>query len=455
MGWHYTLAELASIIGTEAPSANPVFHAVSKDTRTLQPGDVYFALKGEQFDGEAFVANAFAAGASAAVCTAPHDEGDCLVVPDALAALQQFAAHHRNRFSVPIVAITGSCGKTTAKDFTAALLATRYTVTKSEGNLNNEIGCPLSILNLNDDTGIAVLEMGANHMGEIRSLCSWARPTEAAITMIAPAHLEGFGSIDRVAEAKSEIAQSLSAEGVFYVNNDDPRCVAIAKKLDCEIASFGTGGHVALRDYRRREDGEVDLQIDPIGAIRLPIACRAHVTNVLLAVAVGLRHGVDEFEGPLRDALRHATRFTLRKMGPLHIIDDTYNANPASMKAALDALHEQPGNGERWAALGDMLELGEDAAAFHEEIGAHAAELGTVRVYARGEHAPDMVRGAQNAGLTQAEVYPDTASIAHAIAGSAPPGAIVLIKGSRGLQMENVIKELEQIFATDEPSDER
>ena len=167
MGWQYSLDELASIVGAVTPSVNSTFHAVSKDTRTIQPGELYFALKGDQFDGEKFVANAFAAGAAAAVCAEPHDEGPCLVVPDALAALQQFAAHHRGRYSVPIVAITGSCGKTTTKEFAAAVLGSRYTVTKSEGNLNNEIGCPLSILNLDDDTGIAVLEMGANHVGEI------------------------------------------------------------------------------------------------------------------------------------------------------------------------------------------------------------------------------------------------------------------------------------------------
>ncbi len=450
MTWEYSLSELARVIGAEAPTSDPVFHAVSKDTRSLQPGDVYFALKGEQFDGEEFVADAFAAGAGGAVCTTKHDGGRSLVVPDALAALQQFAAHHRDRYEIPIIAITGSCGKTTAKDFTAAVLGTRHTVTKTEGNLNNEIGCPLSILNIGRETDIAVLEMGANHIGEIQSLCKWARPTESAITIVAPAHLEGFGSIERVAQAKAEIAKSLDASGVFYVNSDDARCVSIAQQLDCETVTFGTGGEITLRDYQRHEDGDVDLNIDPIGIVRLPLACRAHATNVLLAVAIGVRHGVEEFEAPLREALQGAARFTLRDVGPLRIIDDSYNANPASMKAALQALQEQPGNGTRWAALGDMLELGEYAAQYHAEIGAYAAEENVAGIFAIGDHAEDIVNGARGAGVNPADVYSDTSKIAEAIADTVPDGSIVLIKGSRGLRMENVITKLEHIYASTE-----
>jgi UDP-N-acetylmuramoyl-tripeptide--D-alanyl-D-alanine ligase len=446
MGWQYTLSELAQMVGAQAPESNASFSAVSKDTRSLEPGDIYFALQGEQFDGERFVSDAFAAGASAAVCSSPNADGPCLVVPDALAALQQFAAHHRSRFDIPIVAITGSCGKTTAKDFTSAVLATRYTVAKTEGNLNNEIGCPLSILNIDTETDIAVIEMGANHAGEIRSLCAWARPTESAITIIAPAHLEGFGSIENVAQAKSEIAESLGAEGVFYINNDDARCRAIGEQVDCEKMTFGDTGQVAIREYRRREDGEVELDIDPIGTICIPLACRAHATNVLLAIAVGLRHGVEQFEAPLRDALQHATRFTIREMGPLRIIDDTYNANPASMKAALESLYELPGDGARYAVLGDMRELGEDAAAYHTEIGEYAARLGTTGLFALGQHAGDMVEGARDVGINLAEAYSDIKLIAHAIAEAAAPGDTVLIKGSRGLRMENVIAELERIY---------
>ncbi len=449
MAWEYSLTELARVLDATTPATDATFHAVSKDTRSLKSGDVYFALKGEQFDGETFVDNAFAAGAGAAVCTTEHEGGPCLVVPDALAALQQFAAHHRDRFDIPIVAITGSCGKTTAKDFTASVLGSRLNVTKTEGNLNNEIGCPLSILNIDDKTDIAVLEMGANHMGEIQSLCAWARPTESAITIIAPAHLEGFGSIENVAQAKAEIAQSLATDGVFFVNTDDERCVRVAERLECETVTFGVTGQIALRDYQRCDDGEVDLDIDPIGTIRLPLACRAHATNVLLAVAIGLRHGVKEFEAPLRQALQHATRFRLREVGPLHIIDDTYNANPASMKAALQALQEQPGNGTRWAALGDMLELGEDAAKYHIEIGAFAAEHNVAGVFAIGGHANDIVQGARKAGLNHAVAYLDTKAIAEAIAETVPAGSIVLVKGSRGLRMENVIAELEKIYATD------
>jgi UDP-N-acetylmuramoyl-tripeptide--D-alanyl-D-alanine ligase len=443
-GW--TVQELAGILDAPDPGSDAAIRGVSKDTRTLAKGDVYFALKGENFDGNSFVDKAFEAGAAAAVTTCPVQAGPCIVVDDPLAALETFAARHRDRFTGPVFALTGSCGKTTAKEFTAALLSTKYRVVKTPGNLNNEIGCPLSLLGIEADTGMAVIEMGANHAGEIARLCRTARPTESAITMIAPAHLEGFGSVEDVAAAKSEIMTSLPPDGFFYVNTDDPRCAAIGERFSGETIGFGSRGEVRLLGWSREASGDLLLEIAPAGRLRLPLPVRAHVTNVLLAVAVGLRHGVTEFEAPLRRACAASTRFRVVDAGPLEVLDDTYNANPASMAAALEALADRGGQGRRLAALGEMLELGEAAPELHRDAGRKAGACGVDRLYARGPHACDMIQGAREAGVAHAERIEDHAAMAAAILDSAAPGDRLLLKGSRGMRMELVLDHLRRLL---------
>ncbi|HOV73074.1 MAG TPA: UDP-N-acetylmuramoyl-tripeptide--D-alanyl-D-alanine ligase [Candidatus Hydrogenedentes bacterium] len=447
MAWSYTLRQLAEAIGSDTNRGDVTFRRASTDTRTLMPGDVFFALRGEHFDGNRFVRDAFMKGAAGAVTTETSEYGPCLVVRDPLEALQRFASFHRRHFDIPLFALTGSCGKTTAKDMTARLLATRYRVVKTQGNLNNEIGCPQSLLQMDAETDMAVIEMGANHPGEIARLCELARPTESAITMIAPAHLEGFGSIENVAKAKAEIVGGLSPGGVFYVNVDDPRCVRIAESFSGEKIRFGQSGDVVLESCEITGPGEMRLCIHPVGALRLPLACRAHAVNVLLAVAVALRHGVTEFEGPLREAAAATSRFRLLPLGPLTIMDDSYNANPASMSAALQALAEWPTPGARFAVLGEMLELGETATALHAEIGERAAALRTDHLFALGPHAHDMIHAARAAGMAHAEVFDDPNDIADAIRMLARPGDVCLVKGSRGMRMERVIEALRERYA--------
>lgn len=467
--WRYTLKELAHVIAAAddrdparadqgigpigpirpiRPISDPAFSAVSTDTRTLQPGDVFFALSGPNFDGNRFVSDAFAKGALAAVTKESNDSGPCLLVEDPLKALQRFAAHHRARYRIPVFALTGSCGKTSTKDMTAQLLATRHNVVKTQGNLNNEIGCPLSLLQLDEKTDIAVIEMGANHTGEIAGLCALARPTESAITIIAPAHLEGFGTIENVAKAKAEIVDCLDARGTFYVNVDDPWCVRIGEAFRGNKVRFGTQGDVVLESSRFVAPCEMELRIAPIGTLRLPLACRAHAHNVLLAVAVGLRHGVESFEEPLRGACMTSSRFKVVNIGPLTVIDDTYNANPASMAASLEALADWPGGGARIAALGEMLELGGAAPSLHREIGAKAALLSVSCLFARGPHARDMIEGARAEKISHAEMIDDPCDLARAIHRVAKPGDLLLVKGSRGMLMERVIRALEELYSS-------
>jgi len=445
--WRYTLSETAQIIGARTLPREAAFSSVSTDTRTLAPGNLFFALSGPNFDGNRFVADAFAKGAAAVVSRQPNDAGPCLVVDDPLKALQQFAAHHRAQYSIPVFALTGSCGKTSTKDMTARVLATRYNVVKTQGNLNNDIGCPMSLLQLDQRTEIAVIEMGANHPGEIAGLCKLAKPTESAITIVAPAHLEGFGDIEHVAKAKGEIMKGLDERGTFYVNTDDPWCVKIAESFGGHTVRFGSTGDVVLESLRFVAPCEMELGISPIGTLRLPLACRAHAHNVLLAVAVGLQHGVISFEEPLRQACASASRFKILNVGPLTVIDDTYNANPASMAASIEALTDWPGAGARMAALGSMLELGDAAASLHREIGIKAGRLGVSCLFAKGPHALDMVEGARDGGVSCAEVLDDPAAIARSIHAAAKPGDLLLVKGSRGMRMEQVIRALEELYA--------
>ncbi len=447
MPWEYTVTRLAQIVGAPIPAADAAFSSVSTDTRQLCPGDLFVALRGPNFDAEAFVPEAFRKGAAGALCRGVHPEGPCVVVDEPLCALQAFAAYHRAQLDIPVLAITGSCGKTTAKDLTVSVLGSRFLVAGTEGNLNNEIGCPISLLRMDAATEFGVLELGANHPGEIAGLCKLVQPDESAITLIAPAHLEGFGSIEAVARAKGEIVDALPSDGCFYVNTDDTRCMEIAGRFPGEKVRFGGSGDVVLRSCGFAPSGEMALEIEPVGRLRLPLAVRAHAVNVLLAVAVGLRHGIDEFEGPLREACARMAHFRVVRMGPLEILDDSYNANPASMAAALQALADRPSAGARFAALGEMLELGGAARELHGEAGARAAAARVAHLYARGPHAPDMTGAARAAGVPDAAVIDEHRAMAEAIAAQARPGDVLLVKGSRGMRMEKVIEALRVIYA--------
>ncbi|NUM56080.1 MAG: UDP-N-acetylmuramoyl-tripeptide--D-alanyl-D-alanine ligase [Candidatus Hydrogenedentes bacterium] len=442
MGWTYTVEELAHAVGSHAAGNATPFSRVSTDTRTIQPGDVFFALKGEKFDANAFVRDAFSKGACAVVATQPNAAGVCLVVPDTQAALQSFAGFHRARYSPIVFAITGSCGKTTSKDMIAAVLATRLRIVKTQGNLNNEIGCPLSLLQIDGNTQAAIIEMGAAKRGNIAELCAFTKPGESAITLIAPAHLEGFGSIENIADTKGEIAEALPPEGIFYVNTGNEWCARVAERVACRKILYGHRGDVVLKSYHMEDDGEAVLDIEPVGKLRLPLPSREHASNVLLAIAVGLQHGITEFEGPLRAVCADPARFKKLRIGALDVIDDTYNASPASMAAALRGLAERPRGGARIAALGDMLELGPTSDQLHAQIGTLTGTLGLAHVFALGERASAMISAARDAGVPHAEVLPDHAAVARAILDVARPDDVLLVKGSRGMRMERVIEQL-------------
>ena len=446
MNWDYSVDRLAAVFEAQRPGDMSRITGVSTDTRTLREGDVFFALKGENFDANDFLDQAFDKGAVAAVAQRHCIGGVVIQVPDSLAALQQFAAHHRARYAIPVIAITGSCGKTTSKDLTAAVLSERYKVIKTRGNLNNEIGGPLTLLQMDATTECVVMEMGANHRGEIERLCAIARPTESAITMIGEAHLEGFGTIEDVASAKAEIMTSLPDNGIFYVNIDDSRCRQISARFQGKKVTYGSGGDVVLRSCAFTNQGRMRLTIDPIGELTLPLYAKGHATNVLLAVAIGLRHDISEFQAPLERACEDSTRFRVLQVGDIEIIDDTYNANPGSIRLALDALSDRNRSGKRIAVLGEMLELGGQSERLHREIGEYAGLRFVDCLFARGEHAASMVDAARGAGVALAEHIEDHAAMAEAVAAHASSGDVVLVKGSRGMHMEKVVESLKSLL---------
>lgn len=452
----YTLEELAGMLGVEQPASENAgirFHAVSTDSRTIRPGEIFFALSGERFDGNRFVADAFAKGAVAAVCRNPAPGGVCLLTDDPCKALQRLAAYHRSRSRAVVIAVTGSCGKTTTKNMLREILEGLGPVAATQGNLNNEIGCPLSLLQIGPDSRYAVIEMGANHPGEIRRLCELAAPDEAIVTMVAPAHLEGFGSIEAVARAKEEIREGLRPGGVFYANADDPSCAAMAERHTGPVVRFGSAprADVRLTAAERLPDGRLRAVIEPVGELLLHLPVRAQLTSVLACAAVGLRHAVPRLKERLEAACIRADRARLHWIGPLIVLDDTYNANPASMRAALEALTELRGAGGAAAALGSMFELGPAAPALHREIGALAVRLGVERMYTLGPNAGDYVAGAREAGMTRVMACADHEAIARAVIDDAKCGDVLLVKGSRGTRMELLIARLVEHWGETEP----
>jgi UDP-N-acetylmuramoyl-tripeptide--D-alanyl-D-alanine ligase len=447
MSWTYPLEQIAAAAGGNATQPDLTVSGVCTDTRKLKPGQLFVALKGDNFDANDMLEEAYAKGAAAVVTTRNNAPGASIVCDDPLTALQSFASWHRSRFDIPVLGITGSVGKTTTKDFTATLLGSVFNVIKTPGNLNNAIGCPLSLLEIDEDTDFAVIEMGANHAGEIRDLCLLAKPTESVITMVGATHVEGFGgSIEDVATAKAEIAEGLGPDGTFYVNTDNPWCLQIARKFSGDKVYFGSGGQVRLEECISGPDGGMILDVAPVGRMRLPLPVPAQAASVLIAVAVGLRHGLTDFEVPLRQACLNAPRFRVAALGPLTVFDDSYNASPPSMRAALEALALHR-NGRKFAALGDMFELGPMAESAHRELGVEAARQGVSALFTLGPHAELVADAARSAGLTDATAHESHESIARAVLERAQPGDALLVKGSRGMRMEGVIRNLESMLA--------
>jgi len=447
-------------------NARQHFSGVHTDSRQIQPGEMFVALPGEQFDGHAFVAVAAQRGATVALVSAgfaqlpragrasERDRASAaltvIVVPDTLAALQDMARVQRQRFAGTVVGITGSNGKTTVKEMTASVLEQRYATFRSPGNLNNHIGLPLSWLRLPPEAEVCVCEMGMNHLGEIRHLCSIARPHIGVVTNVALAHVGYLGSLDDVQQAKGELIDALDADGIAVVNADDPRTRALGQQAPGRVIAFGRSPEAEVRGRVCADLGfdgvQCELEID--GAtwpclVALP--GQHNLSNALAAAAVGvaLQVPASEIVAGLQGYRGMYGRMAIRRLhGDITVIDDSYNANPDSMRASLQFLQQVPDVGRRFAVLGDMLELGEMAPTLHQEMGVLAWQGGVDELIVLGELGGMIAEGARTSGMALSHIHVVTShrEAVTVLERLVAPRDVVLVKGSRGMTMERVVE---------------
>lgn len=453
------LSVVADKLNGRLQGADAEFSRVSTDTRTIQPGDLFVALKGEQFDGHDYVQLAFEKGAVAAmVSRAVAAEQSQLQVDDTLLGLGQLGRLWASQFSPRKVAITGSCGKTTLKEMVAAILGNVGATHATRGNLNNEIGVPLTLLQLKPEHQFAVIECGANHMGEIAYTAGLTQPDVAIVNIVAPAHLEGFGSIDNVARAKGEIYDALKADGVAVINLDDAYASQFlsqtADKRRLTFALRNPHADVYAESLQMGVNGRYDVRIHTpafVVAVNLPLLGLHNVRNALAAAAIAVALGVEA------DAIRQGLQSVQATKGRLcpvsdvpgfHLIDDTYNANPASICAAIDVLAEA--SSPTCLVLGGMGELGDTSDALHEQVGEYAAAKGIQSVYSLGSNAVFYQRGYAKGGQPGTfSICPDHQAIAQALAKN-EKDKLILIKGSRSTTMEKVIAALRDLARSQE-----
>jgi UDP-N-acetylmuramoyl-tripeptide--D-alanyl-D-alanine ligase len=437
--------------------ANGAITGVSIDSRTLKEGELFVAIRGDRFDGHDFVPDAVRRGAwgvlveRSALGARPDALGgvrNLIPVDDTLRALQEMSLLHRRKFSLPVVGITGSNGKTTTKEMLAAILVRRGPVLKNEGNLNNHIGVPLTLFKLREQHRAAVIEMGMSGLGEIGLLARLAEPGVGVITNIGPAHLQFLGSTDTVAQAKGELLQGMRQDGTAVLNADDRYFSTLRALFPGRVLSFGMGGRadVYATDIDQQEDGTAMTLHAPGGSVgvRIRTAGRHNVANALAAAAAAAALGVpqDEVKAGLEDFRPVAMRSELRVIRGMRVLADCYNANPASVAAALETLAAMGGT-RTVAVLGDMLELGESAAGAHRDAGRTAAGLRIGAVITVGALGRLIAEGARAGGMAADRVREaDTPSQAAVMLRSiAQAGDMVLIKGSRGMKMETVLEE--------------
>ena len=452
-----TLGELAAVVGGEAIGNRTVrIEGYAIDSRAIRAGELFIAIEGQRLDGNEFVQAALEKGACAALVARADALGESagVVVDDTLQALQELGRYHRRRSGTRVVAITGSVGKTTTKELTAAVLESRFDVFRTKGNLNNHIGLPLSLLALADRPEVAVLELGMNAAGEISRLVELAEPDVRVWTNVAEVHAEFFPSVDAIADAKAEILEGATAETEVVANADDARVMSRVGRSLAKVTTFGfgPGAEVTAADIDERGlDGTSATIRTPLGEAQLQSSLpgRGNLANVLAAVAVGLRFAVSPEEAVARVASVTAAPGRGRLLRPgrgVVVVDDTYNASPLAVRTALAAFAGDPRPGRRIAVLGEMLELGSRALPLHRDTGRGAAayELGLLLTVG-GEAAEAMAVAAVEAGMPQGAVIycEDREGAASVLIDRLEDGDVVLVKGSRGVRTEQVVARLE------------
>jgi UDP-N-acetylmuramoyl-tripeptide--D-alanyl-D-alanine ligase len=436
---------------------------VAIDHRQVQPGDLFVAFVGEKHDGHDFVADAFARGAAAALVTKDIQvhpaQGAVLRVADPLIAIGRLAAFERTRFGGPVIGVTGSNGKTTTKDLLAAVFRTKGPCLATAANYNNELGLPLTLLGRQENHQSIILEMGMRGLGQIQRLCDIAQPTAGIITNIGQSHIEILGSQENIAKAKGELLEALPRDGVAVLSLDDPWLVRIAQRTRARVLwtsltenpeyAEGHRPDAFAEDIRHHADG-VTFVAHVFGErqeVSLPTYGRHNVGNALGALLMGAAHALPL--DAMAEALAHAqmTGGRLQVKPGLRgsvVIDDTYNASPLSTKASLSALKDVARERTTVAILGEMYELGTYAEASHREVGAAAAELGIDRLVTIGPMARWIAAAAKDAGCTDVIHFEGKQEALAHIDALVPDGAAVLVKASRGMKLEDVVRALTQ-----------
>jgi UDP-N-acetylmuramoyl-tripeptide--D-alanyl-D-alanine ligase len=444
------IAQFANAVRQNGRDARLITN-LSTDSRTVRPGDLFVALRGENFDGHKFVEQATQRGAVGAIVETEwtgksSPDFSLLRVSDTLLAYQQIAAHYRRSLGMKVIAITGSNGKTSTKDFTASVLAHRFRVAKTEGNFNNHVGLPRTILQATARDEIGVWEIGMNHPGEIAPLARLAQPDVAIVTNIGIAHLEFMGSRQAIAEEKAELAASLGPNGTLILNSGDEFAQTIAQRTSARVIFAGIDrGEVQAREIVQSAEGAEFTVVEAGHRCHavLPVPGLHMVQNALLAIAAGRVFGLslEQCAAGLAAAPLTKARLQIKNIGGVQFIDDSYNANPDSTKAALHTLAELETDGQRIAVLGAMAELGAESTRGHREVGEVAASVGIDRVISLGKDSAEIVNAARAAGLTDSRTVASANEVAELLCETVQPGDLVLIKGSRSARTERVLEE--------------
>jgi len=436
-----------------------ILTGVSTDTRKIRNGELFLAIKGERFDGHSFILDAVSKGAGGilvqegGITNANFKIPDIafISVSDSIKALGDIANFHRARFSIPLIGITGSNGKTTTKEMTAAILSRKFNVLKNFGTENNNIGVPLTLMRLDTEHKIIVLEMATNHLGEIRRLSEIAMPTIAVITNIGPSHLEYLEDTDTVFKAKCEIFEHMHGEKKLVLNKDDEYLKTI--KSDSAVRWFGLSKDADFyADKISLEPDGINFRLNGKWDISLGVLGRHNVYNALTAIATSWDFGVsiDDIRDALKEFRVPNMRMEVKRFGDIKIINDSYNSNPQSMKQAIEALRDMTTEGRKILIAGDMLELGHLSGRFHHLVGKQAAESGFDLIVAVGKLAEYVARGAQEAGMSgrKIKLCAVTKEAREKVCNLVKKGDTILVKGSRAMKMEEIVEELESQFKT-------
>lgn len=452
MEWILNISRAAAAMGGQVMNCDgdELIRSVSTDTRTIQEGALFFALRGDRFDGHKFVPGAVDAGAVCCVVNSDEDEFrglPVIAVEDTHKALRDLAAFYRKRFQIPVVGVTGSVGKTSTKEMIASVLSQSYKTHMTRGNFNNEIGLPLTVFDLMKEDEIMVLEMGMSNFGEISNLTKVARPDTVVITNIGLSHIEHLGSREGIKKAKFEIFEGLQMDGMAILNGDDDMLWAARDEINFETLYYGIRNKncdLTAYDIRTYSDGsEFTCKIDgEPHKFFISVPGEHHIYNALAAILAGIKYNIDmeEIKKGVRSFAPSGLRQTVIELPNYKVIRDCYNASPASMKSGLEVLSLTQTEGRRVACLADMLELGEISAEAHKSVGRLAVDYGVDCLITVGEEAHDIARGAKEAGMNPADIheFENNEALRDRLSDLLKKNDVILVKGSRGMRLEEI-----------------